>query len=336
MLRLADSKQINRSHFQLTDRVQVEPAASRRKLATKPGPIGKLSFRATDVLKMSFKDKRIFAQLLIDKNRLELQDVIGSGNFGLVYKGTLLDERHSNRKLVAVKTVQGLQCTQEKAQMFIEESARMAGFTNNHILSLIGITVKDERPCIILPYMENGDLHSYIVDTKRKLTVGELIRFGYDVAMGMTYLASKNFIHRDLATRNCMVSSDMTVKVGDFGLSRDLYEGDYYMMKDSSTPLPLRWVAIESILTSKFSIKSDVWSFGVLFWELMTRGLTPYSEIQDNVAVILYMKRGGRLSFPQYVSTDLGNFMQKCWRTDPKERPEFRVIRNFLRDLQTS
>ena len=142
----------------------------------------------------------------------------------------------------------------------------------------------------------------------------------------MEYLSSQHFIHRDLAARNCMIDEGMSVKVADFGLSRHLMEStDVYVSENSMQKLPLKWMSIESIERRSFDTKSDIWSYGVLVWEVMTRGIIPYPEI-ENRNLLIHLKAGHRLPHPAYCPKPIYDILMKCWNTDPHNRPEFKEI----------
>ncbi|KAH9503789.1 hypothetical protein Btru_066632 [Bulinus truncatus] len=161
----------------------------------------------------------------------------------------------------------------------------------------------------------------------RDLSLHDVIKFGADIASGMAYLSSLKFVHRDLAARNCMLDSSLTVKVADFGLCRDVYEKGYYS-SDNKKVLPVRWMAIECIDNGSYTTKSDVWSLGVVLWELLTRGMTPYPGV-DGRDIINYL-RHRRLAMPFFCPDRLYYLMMLCWAKDPKVRPSFSVIEKEL------
>lgn len=208
----------------------------------------------------------------IDRKKVTLYEKIGQGCFGDVYRGEL---KSTDQKImeVAVKLLRD----QNVAAMeeFLSEANRMKDFSHPNVLSLVGVSWDPIRKALVLlPYMKNGDLRSYISNDKNRPTVRQLITWGIQVADGMEYLASLKFVHRDLATRNCMLDEELICRISDFGLTRDIVDRDYYLVPTTvtkntdgktvqATPrrLPIRWLSPESIESSKYTIQSDVVSW---------------------------------------------------------------------------
>lgn len=156
--------------------------------------------------------------------------------------------------------------------MFIKEALTMLDFEHENVLRLIGLSFNNKHlPQVVTEFMAKGDLLSYIRNPENNLNGIQLLEFTVDVVRGMEYLAKKHFVHRDLAARNCLLDNETRVKIADFGLSRDIYQCDYYRPQDGSTAIPVKWMAPECITGDQQTEKSDVWSFGVLLWEVTSR-----------------------------------------------------------------
>jgi proto-oncogene tyrosine-protein kinase Met len=141
----------------------------------------------------------------------------------------------------------------------------------------------------------------------------------------MDYLSKQKFVHRDLAARNCLLDANLCVKIADFGLSRDIYEKDYYRIENNVCKLPIKWMSPESIDKHIFNTKTDVWSYGVLVWELFTRGKAPYLHIKNDL-IFDHLNEGNRLPKPKYCPKVIYLILLKCWSENPKSRPSFAAL----------
>ncbi|XP_064411290.1 proto-oncogene tyrosine-protein kinase ROS [Latimeria chalumnae] len=281
------------------------------------------------------------------RDKLTLLFFLGSGAFGEVYEGTAVDILGQGRgkTKVAVKTLKKGATDHEKAE-FLKEAHLMSQFDHPHILKLLGVCLLNEPQYIILELMEGGDLLSYLRGARATvirgplLSVEDLLDICLDVSKGCTYLEKMHFVHRDLAARNCLVSvkeydsPSRTVKIGDFGLARDVYKNDYYRKKGEGL-LPVRWMAFESLIDGVFTNQSDVWSFGVLLWEIITMGQQPYPAY-SNIEVLHFVRSGGRLDAPHSCPNDVYELMLRCWNREPNKRPGFCYIQDRLKQLKNS
>lgn len=333
---LENRPQVIGNNYDIRGYVPPPPSLSTQVTVGVVGPLDdQIPFNASKLLEATII-ARTLSRVRVDTDRLHLDQPIGRGQFGLVYKGQLLDKNKANPQEVAVKTVHGDKCETEHIKAFMEEVMMMRDFDHPNVMTMLGLIIKDNKPYVCLPFMHHGDLKGFISEPQRSFQLVELLQLGLQVAQGMHYLAKENFVHRDLAARNCMVDKDHHVKVADFGLSRDLYEGDYYRMEDMAYPLPVRWMSVESIFGKTYNSHSDVWAFGVLLWELMTRGQKPYSDIADNKDVTSFIKRGGRMHCPASTSPEIYDIMTSCWKTTPTERPTFAELCDTLGSIVSS
>ncbi|XP_033928004.1 tyrosine-protein kinase receptor UFO-like [Melopsittacus undulatus] len=276
----------------------------------------------------------------LDRHRLALGKTLGEGEFGSVVEGQLQQESGVLR--VAVKSMKVPMCSRAQLEQFLSEAACMKEFEHPNVMGLIGVCLQPwgegslPAPIVVLPFMAHGDLHSFLLQARlgqppRALSPGMLLCFLRDIAAGMEYLSLRNFIHRDLAARNCMLDARLRVLVADFGLAKRLGEGQYYR-QGRVAPVPVKWVALESLESRVYSTKSDVWSFGVTMWEVLARGRTPYPGL-ENGDVYEYLRGGQRLRAPPDCPPELYSLMLRCWAADPRARPSFTELGGALRAL---
>lgn len=220
---------------------------------------------------------------------------LGEGAFGKVYKGELTQVT-GERIYVAVKALKENASTKTQAD-FRREIELISDLKHDNIVCILGVVLKEEPLCIMFEYMSEGDLHEFLISNAPtdsgtgQLNSNQFLYIALQICDGMEYLASHHYVHRDLAARNCLVGGELTVKISDFGLSRDIYSSDYYRVQSKSL-LPVRWMPSESILYGKFTTESDIWSFGVVLWEIYSYGLQVNSKDSNknsgNFFVILF------------------------------------------------
>ncbi|XP_039672895.1 discoidin domain-containing receptor 2-like isoform X1 [Perca fluviatilis] len=300
------------------------------------------------------------------RHKLTFKEKLGEGQFGEVHlceaegMQDFLDEDLSiegndeSPLLVAVKTLRE-DANKNARNDFLKEIRIMSRLRDPNIVRLLAVCVDTDPLCMITEYMENGDLNQFLCNLRLKeaadedkteqeekegesmVSYSKLIGMAVQIASGMKYLSSLNFVHRDLATRNCLVGKNYTIKIADFGMSRNLYRGDYYRIQGRAV-LPIRWMSWESILLGKFTMASDVWAFGVTLWEILTLcKKQPYSQLSDEQVIENtgeYFRDQGKQVYlpkppccPDRVYNDL---MLSCWRRNAKQRPSFQEIHTQL------
>uniref|UniRef100_A0A8C2JMX6 receptor protein-tyrosine kinase n=1 Tax=Cyprinus carpio TaxID=7962 RepID=A0A8C2JMX6_CYPCA len=265
----------------------------------------------------------------IDVTCVKIEQVIGAGEFGEVCSGNL---RLPGKRevLVAIKTLKS-GYTEKQRRDFLSEASIMGQFDHPNIIHLEGVVTKSTPVMIITEFMENGSLDSFLRQNDGQFTVIQLVGMLRGIAAGMKYLCDMNYVHRDLAARNILVNSNLVCKVSDFGLSR-------FLEDDTSDPtytsalggkIPIRWTAPEAIQYRKFTSSSDVWSYGIVMWEVMSYGERPYWDM-SNQDVINAIEQDYRLPPPMDCPNALHQLMLDCWQKDRNNRPKFNQIVNTL------
>uniref|UniRef100_A0A8C7N3W6 Ephrin type-A receptor 7 n=1 Tax=Oncorhynchus kisutch TaxID=8019 RepID=A0A8C7N3W6_ONCKI len=266
----------------------------------------------------------------IEASRIKLEKIIGSGEFGEVCYGRM--RLPGKRDIpVALKTLKAGYSDKQRRE-FLAEASIMAQFDHPNIIHLEGVVTRSKPVMIITEYMENGSLDSFLRRHDGQFTIIQLVGVLRGIAAGMTYLADLGYIHRDLAARNILVNSNLVCKVSDFGLSRVLEDDPDAAYTTSGGKIPIRWTAPEAIAYRKFSSSSDVWSYGVVMWEVMSYGERPYWNL-TNRDVIKSVEEGYRLPAPMSCPGALHTLMLDCWQKDRNERPRFCQIVTVLDKL---
>lgn len=273
------------------------------------------------------------------RHRLKVFNILGEGCFGQVWKCEALDiDGKSGPTIVAVKTLK--ENATERERLDLAQELRVMKNLDPHpnVVRLLGCCTEREPMFVILEYVSGGKLQSFLRASREErnhggagLTSRDLTGFVYQIAKGMEYLASKGIIHRDLAARNILIDENRACKVADFGFARDVAANQIYERK-SEGRLPIRWMAPESLYDNIFSVKSDIWSFGVLIWEIVTLGSTPYPGLAA-AEVMRKIKEGYRLDRPEHCKRELYNIMYYCWDKDPACRPSFAELVNLTEGL---
>uniref|UniRef100_A0A671LPP9 Ephrin type-A receptor 7 n=1 Tax=Sinocyclocheilus anshuiensis TaxID=1608454 RepID=A0A671LPP9_9TELE len=266
----------------------------------------------------------------IEASRIKIEKIIGSGEFGEVCYGRM--KLPGKRDIpVALKTLKA-GYTEKQRRDFLGEASIMAQFDHPNVIHLEGVVTRSKPVMIITEYMENGSLDSFLRRHDGQFTIIQLVGILRGIAAGMTYLADLGYVHRDLAARNVLVNSNLVCKISDFGLSRVLEDDPDAAYTTSGGKIPIRWTAPEAITYRKFSSSSDVWSYGVVMWEVMSYGERPYWNL-TNRDVIKSVEEGYRLPVPMGCPGALHTLMLDCWQKDRNERPRFCQIITVLDKL---
>ncbi|KAM4048289.1 ephrin type-A receptor 6 isoform 1-T1 [Anomaloglossus baeobatrachus] len=266
----------------------------------------------------------------IDPSRIRIERVIGAGEFGEVCSGRL--KTPAKKEIpVAIKTLKGGYMDRQRRD-FLREASIMGQFDHPNIIRLEGVVTKSRPVMIVVEYMENGSLDSFLRKHDGHFTVIQLVGMLRGIASGMRYLSDMGYVHRDLAARNILVNSNLVCKVSDFGLSRVLEDDPEAAYTTTGGKIPIRWTAPEAIAYRKFSSASDAWSYGIVMWEVMSYGERPYWEM-SNQDVILSIEEGYRLPAPMGCPVPLHQLMLHCWQKERNHRPKFSDIVSFLDKL---
>ncbi|XP_041126548.1 tyrosine-protein kinase receptor Tie-1-like isoform X1 [Polyodon spathula] len=271
---------------------------------------------------------------ILEWDDIKFEDVIGEGNFGQVIKAMI--KKDGNKISAAIKMLKEFASENDHRDFAGELEVLCKLGQHPNIINLIGACENRGYLYIAIEFAPFGNLLDFLRKsrvletdpafakehgTASTLTSQQLLQFAADVATGMQYLSEKQFIHRDLAARNVLVGENLTAKIADFGLSR----GEEVYVKKTMGRLPVRWMAIESLNYSVYTTKSDVWSFGVLLWEIVSLGGTPYCGM---TCAELYEKlpQSYRMEKPRNCDDEVYELMRQCWRDRPYERPTFAQI----------
>uniref|UniRef100_A0A4W5M8D8 receptor protein-tyrosine kinase n=1 Tax=Hucho hucho TaxID=62062 RepID=A0A4W5M8D8_9TELE len=269
----------------------------------------------------------------IHPSQVTKQKVIGAGEFGEVFRGIL---KVPGRKegVVAIKTLKP-GYSEKQRQDFLSEASIMGQFSHQNIIRLEGVVIKFKHDMIVTEYMENGALDKYLKDHDGELPSFQLVGMMRGIAAGMKYLSDMSYVHRDLAARNILVNNNLECKVSDFGLSRVLEDDPEGTYTTSGGKIPIRWTAPEAIAYRKFTSASDVWSFGIVMWEVMAFGERPYWDM-SNCEVMKAINEAFRLPAPMDCPSAVYQLMLQCWLQERSKRPRFPDIVSLLDKLLRS
>ncbi|NP_001117012.1 tyrosine-protein kinase HCK isoform X1 [Salmo salar] len=262
----------------------------------------------------------------IPRESLKLDRRLGAGQFGEVWMAT-----YNKHTKVAVKTMKPGTMSVEA---FLDEANLMKALQHDKLVRLNAVVTKEEPIYIITEFMEKGSLLDFLKsDEGNRVQLPKLIDFSAQIAEGMAYIEQRNYIHRDLRAANILVSKALVCKIADFGLARIIEDNEYTAREGAK--FPIKWTAPEAINYGSFTIKSDVWSFGILLTEIISYGRTPYPGM-TNPEVIRSLERGYRMQRTDSCPQELYDVMLECWKNKPEDRPTFEYLQSVLEDFYTA
>ncbi|KAM6912627.1 tyrosine-protein kinase receptor [Xenentodon cancila] len=269
----------------------------------------------------------------VPRKNITLLRALGHGAFGEVYEGQVLGMSADGSPMqVAIKTLPEI-CSEQDEMDFLMEALIMSKFNHENIVHCIGVSLNILPRFILLELMTGGDMKTFLRQNRPRagqtssLTMHELLQMARDIANGCCYLEENQFIHRDIAARNCLLTCpgpDRVAKIGDFGMARDIYRASYYR-KGGRAMLPVKWMPPEAFMEGIFTCKTDTWSFGVLLWEILSLGYMPY-PCKTNQEVLEFVTSGGRMDPPKGCPGPVYRLMTQCWQHCPDHRPNFSTI----------
>ncbi|XP_028403698.1 fibroblast growth factor receptor 2-like isoform X2 [Dendronephthya gigantea] len=294
-----------------------------------------------DILQVTTSNKWEFP-----RERLVLQNVLGSGAFGIVMKAEAegINGYNSGTTPVAVKFVKENESASAKKDLIAELELLKLIEPHKNVINLLGCCTKSEPLMVIVEFCAYADLQSFLRTSRgirdqyyldcykrpsSRLTSKELLMFGTQISRGMAHLACLKVIHRDLAARNILVDENKVCKISDFGFARDIYIEDHYTRKTAGGRFPIKWMAIESLLDGISTTKSDVWSFAIVLWEIITLGASPYPGMNSQ-EVVSFLQNGMRMDKPKHCSDELYNLLLDCWQVASHRRPNFEMLARYL------
>ncbi|XP_050666858.1 tyrosine-protein kinase Fer isoform X2 [Leptidea sinapis] len=260
----------------------------------------------------------------LNNDHVQLLDKIGRGNFGDVYKARLI----TTGQEVAVKTCR-VALPEEQKRTFLQEGRILKQYQHPNVVRLIGIAVQKQPIMIVMELVSGGSLLTFLRTRAAPLGARSLAAMCRDAAAGMRYLEARSCIHRDLAARNCLVGDDNIVKISDFGMSR---EEEEYIVSGGMKQIPIKWTAPEALNFGKYTSLCDVWSYGVLMWEIFSKGDTPYAGMSNSRAREK-IDQGYRMPAPEGCPEEVYALMLRCWEYEPEKRPHFNQIYTIIDNI---
>ncbi|KAG8655794.1 hypothetical protein MANES_04G069600v8 [Manihot esculenta] len=258
----------------------------------------------------------------IDINNLKFENKVASGSYGDLYKGTYCSQE------VAIKILKPERIDSDLQKEFAQEVFIMRKVRHKNVVQFIGASTKPPSLCIVTEFMSGGSVYDYLHKQKGVFKLPSLLKVAIDVSKGMNYLHQNNIIHRDLKAANLLMDENEVVKVADFGVARVKAQSGV-MTAETGT---YRWMAPEVIEHKPYDHKADVFSFGIVLWELLT-GKLPYEYLTPLQAAVGVVQKGLRPTIPKHTNPKLSELLEKCWQQDPALRPDFSEIIQILQQI---
>ncbi|XP_078381428.1 uncharacterized protein LOC144664191 [Oculina patagonica] len=283
----------------------------------------------------------------IRREQVNIIKNIGKGAFSQVAKATAKNFHNNQDVTVAVKMLKENAPDSDRKDLLSELELIKKLKPHPHVIKLLGCVTETDPLLVLIEYVPYGDLLGYLRKSrglnytyfnnpdrkpKTNLTSQQLMRFAWQIADGMTYLSSRKVIHRDLAARNVLVGEGEKCKVTDFGMARNVHQDDIYT-KQSRGRLPVKWTAYEALLYGTYTTQSDVWSYGVLLYEILTIGGSPYPGINAR-QIAMKLQEGFRMPKPKHVDSKIYQTMLNCWEQNPSDRPTFPKLKETMKDIE--
>ncbi|ELT98025.1 hypothetical protein CAPTEDRAFT_224958 [Capitella teleta] len=279
----------------------------------------------------------MLADIQVDRSKLTLNEVLIEGTFGRMYHGLMHIE---DDVPVVVKTVTDA-ARPDQSAVILRDGCLLKGLIHPNVHGIMAVCLPTEKssPVLVYPHASESNLKKFLQRCKlsemhQPLNTQQIVFMAIQVTRGVQFLHRKRIVHKDIAARNCVVDHQFNVKVTDTALARDFFPNDYHCLGDNENR-PIKWLALESLMERRFTPASDVWSFGVLIWELLTLALQPYADV-DPFEMAGYLKEGFRIAQPLNCPDEIFAVMACCWALNPDERPKFAQLQVCLQDFYSA
>nr|KAI8732931.1 plexin-A2-like isoform X2 [Biomphalaria glabrata] len=278
--------------------------------------------------------KQSISAALISRSKLDIGDLIGKGYYGVVYKAVYKHTDSDKQADVAAKTLLACRSEAEALQQFLQDVAMVRDLSHPHLLRVVGAVVSaSDDPIVVMPFMATEDLGSYVREPAKSLSLTDLLVYCNQIADAMAYLEHLRIVHRNLAARNCIITEEdgkpASIKLTDYVVTASLFPQQFYIAEDGTVSELVRWMAPESITDFTFTSKSDVWSFGIVMWEVLTRGVEPYPNTKPK-DVVQQIQSGKRLPKPKSCPEVIYEFILSFWTSEAQSRPTFGNVMELL------